>query len=143
MDGIHPTMPGTELLLKEINQHTKIITDGRFITDKKMYRGVNSDIKYGCLSCPTYIDLTGTFLCSVCCLPPLSAGEGQAEGIPGPGGGADPVAAKPPATRANSPADVDMSKTFSKREGDDTSDANPSKKLIVPSENQNAELVHG
>ena len=35
MDGIYPTVPGTELLLKEVNQLTKIISDGRYITDKK------------------------------------------------------------------------------------------------------------
>ena len=138
MDGIHPTVPGTELLLKEVNQMTKIITDGRFVTDKKMYRGVNSAFRYGCLFCPKYRDLDGADLYSGCRPPPLPAEGGKADGTPGPGGSADSGTEGPPPTPDNPPADVDMSKTSQKREGDDAPDTpNPSKKLIVPKKTKN------
>ena len=99
MDGIHPTVLGTASLLKTIQQRTKVITDGRFITDTKMYRGVQSVFNYGCLTCHEHLDLDEAFLCPAC-RPKFLPSEGQPsqDGPPGPSGNERPVAAVPPTT---------------------------------------------
>ena len=75
MSGIHPTIAGTAALIKWIDKRVKIITDGRYITDAKMYRGGRSIYKYGCLLCPNYLRLDNFFICPDCGLshyPPIS-----------------------------------------------------------------------
>ena len=85
MSGIHPTIDGTAQLLQWIDKRVKIITDGRFITDAKMYRGGRSIYKYGCLLCPKYLHLDNSFICPDCGLthyPPLSGETVSGHGEP-------------------------------------------------------------
>ena len=134
MEGIHPTVDGTKLLLQEIDKRTAIVSDERFITDTKMYRGVNSVFKYGCLFCHQYLDLNGAFLCPVCRPTPFPLGEEQPShnGNSGPGGNEHSEAELPPISPhvvespPPSPAslvideqDYDMDKQSRKREGGD------------------------
>ena len=83
MSGIHPTIDGTAQLLRWIDKRVKIITDGRFITDKKMYRGSRSLYKYGCLLCPKYLHLDDYYFCPDCGTehyPPSGKGDFPAHG---------------------------------------------------------------
>ena len=67
MEGIHPTVKGTKNFLQELDAKLHMIADDRFITDPKLYRGVKSIFRYGCLFCHAYLDLDATFLCQECC----------------------------------------------------------------------------
>ena len=134
MEGIHPTVAGTKLLLQEIDKRTAIVSDERFITDTKMYRGVNSVFKYGCLFCHQYLDLNGAFICPGCRPTPFPLGEEQPShnGNSGPGGNEYSEAELSPITQHDvespptSPAsliiderDYDMDGHGRKREGGD------------------------
>ena len=66
MDGIHPTQAGTKEFLRVIHKRFNIITNERFMTDKKFYRGGKSIFRYGCLFCPTHRGLDQRLLCQRC-----------------------------------------------------------------------------
>ena len=66
MDGIHPTVSGTSGLLNSIHKHISIIHKEKYITDTKLYRGVQSAFRYGCLYCPVYLELDERFICGKC-----------------------------------------------------------------------------
>ena len=140
MSGIHPTIEGTATLLKWIDIRLKIITDGRYITDAKMYRGGKSIYKYGCLLCPKYLNLDFSFICPDC--GPTHYSPTSGEVIPGQG---DPPLQQPgAANEQSSTTDVeditmDPAKGLGKRPLHEETDISTPTKILVLSD-QNASL---
>ena len=66
MEGIHPTLSGTLDFLLQMDKQFQFITNQKFITDKKLYRGCESVFKYGCLFCHQYLQLDNRSLCPKC-----------------------------------------------------------------------------
>ena len=62
MDGIHPTLDGTRQLLEAIDQHLSIITNNRFITDKKILPGQQLGFSIRLSILPPVQGLGSTFL---------------------------------------------------------------------------------
>ena len=58
MEGNHPTINGTKVLIHRINHLQEIIADPRFIVnDRNLYGEVQSHFMYGCLLCDHIWDL--------------------------------------------------------------------------------------
>ncbi|MEC8832719.1 MAG: SGNH/GDSL hydrolase family protein, partial [Bacteroidota bacterium] len=80
MVGIHPTQKGTVDILRAIHGAVPIIRNEEFISDKKLYRGVTSIFKYGCLYCTNYLEVNDASICHACSLPPKDD-DSMADGV--------------------------------------------------------------
>ena len=66
MDGRHPTEAGTKALLDHINAAHTIIHNRDYITSARLYDGVTTAYRYGCLACLQHLELNNASLCPVC-----------------------------------------------------------------------------
>jgi len=62
----HPTEDGTKELLHFINATLPIILNGKFITTARLYDGVTTAYRYGCLHCLQHIYCNDDGLCPAC-----------------------------------------------------------------------------
>ena len=69
MDGYHPTVEGTKVLLQAIHEQVPIIVDGKFIVSDRLYQGVVAVFRYDCLTCRGYLELDINLFCPKCLLP--------------------------------------------------------------------------
>ena len=112
MEGRHPTEAGTKALLEYINATLGIIHNRAFITSARLYDGVQTAYRYGCLGCLNHLHLNRESYCSGCAelVGPNSASlttKGDTETAP--------------------PLEVHMSETDNKRLTSDHDGATPSK----------------
>ena len=66
MEGRHPTEAGTKALLEHINATLPIIHNRDYITSARLYGGVQTAYRYGCLACLFHLDLDKNSLCPGC-----------------------------------------------------------------------------
>ena len=66
MDGFHPTEAGTKELLKYIDATLPIIHNPAFITNGRLYNGVETAYRYGCLTCLNHLELDLQSICPTC-----------------------------------------------------------------------------
>lgn len=69
MDGYHPTVDGTKVLLTAIHGVVPMINNDKFIVCDRLYQGVATAYKYGCLSCQEYLGLDQNYVCPRCLAP--------------------------------------------------------------------------
>ena len=110
MDGIHPTVAGTDQFLRHIDEATHFIRNPLFITNDRSYSGVESVYKYGCRKCMQFLGLNDHFVCPTCSIP--------VDPAPDKGEAVLTITnnfALPDASFKNDPQDTDMSDADRKR----------------------------
>ena len=112
MDNGHHTKEGTEALLVHIHNSVHIIHNRKYITTDRLYTGVNTAYRYGCLNCLAHLDLDCYNLCPTCVKlrapdPTLLTEQGDTEIV--------------------SPVEVHMSESDNKRLIADPTESTPSK----------------
>ena len=65
-EGRHPTEAGTKELLDHIHATLPIIYNRDYITTARLYVGVQTAFRYGCLNCLHHLDLNIHSLCPAC-----------------------------------------------------------------------------
>ena len=66
MANFHPTEQETKNLLQYIETKVPIIHNPDFITNPRIYNGVQSVYRYGCITCMKHLKLDHTFTCPAC-----------------------------------------------------------------------------
>ena len=112
MEGRHPTEAGTKALLEYINATLGIIHNRAFITSTRLYDGVQSAYRYGCLGCLNHLHLNRESYCSGCAA------------LVGPNSASLTTKGD---TEPDSPLEVHMSETDHKRLTTPHDDSTPSK----------------
>ena len=112
MDNGHPTVAGTKALLTIIDQAVPIIRNPKFVTTERLYNGVATAYRYGCLNCLQHLKLNCSSLCPVCVNllapdPSLLTEQGDTDGV--------------------SSVEVQMAEKDNKRLSPDPVDSTPSK----------------
>ena len=112
MENGHPTEDGTKELLTFIDATLPIIQNGKFITSTRLYDGVRTAFRYGCLHCLHHRHLNDQDLCPGCVKnlapdPTLLTDKGDTDTVP--------------------TLEVQMSEKDNKRLSKDHSESTPSK----------------
>ena len=112
MEGRHPTEAGTKALLEHIHATLPIIHNRDYITTARLYGGVKTAFRYGCLTCLQHLHLNNDSLCPGCVTilapdPTLLTDKGDTATVP--------------------PLEVHMSETDNKRLTDAHTESTPSK----------------
>ena len=122
MDGFHPTVHGTQQLLRFIHTNVSIIHSPDFITNHRIYNGVQSVYRYGCVSCFKHLNLDHNFVCLDCLAVPT---ETAYKDDPFSGTG-DAFHTNPEGT-FDAPGEVERGDPEKKRTGGDDIDVKPAK----------------
>ena len=112
MDNGHLTEAGTKDFLKFIDSTIPIIHNQDYITTARLYTGVATAFRYGCLLCLEHLELNGHSICPACAKleapdPTLLTDKGDTDTVP--------------------PLEVHMSERDNKRLSKDHSESTPSK----------------